>query len=432
MVRLLAIAAVVAGAVAPAAAAQPPTRTPGQLVVGLHLPSPRFQTGTLDRPRGLEADLARALARRFGLEVTFRQVPHRAGLFSPGPKPWDLALARVKTGASLSIPYLAADQGVLLRRGLRPAPRSLAELRWLTECAVAGTTGAELPGRPALVKDDAALDRALRSGRCDAALGDAPGLAALRAVRPGSYGPLVGTIRTGERYALVLPTGSALKPFVDRELRRLLARRTVGAIVRKWLHVDLARLRPLPRTAGTTRVTLIGDSVAAALNWTPEARPILERRLDVRWEAVACRRLVAPSCREWAPTALSTVRRMGRALGPIVVVDVGYNDDVRAYGMDLARMMRGLVAAGVRRVVWVTLREAGGAYRLSNAAIRAARQQWPQLVVADWDRYSRGRPWFASDGLHLNAEGAFALVRMLEPIVATEAGLAARAYDLAT
>jgi len=78
---------------------------------------------------------------------------------------------------------------------------------------------------------------------------------------------------------------------------------------------------------------------------------------------------------------------------------------------------RALRAAGVTTVIWVTLREQRAAYAASNRAIRAAPGRWAKLEVADWNAASRGRPWFASDGLHLNAAGAMALARLLRPRV---------------
>ena len=53
----------------------------------------------------------------------------------------------------------------------------------------------------------------------------------------------------------------------------------------------------------------------------------------------------------------------------------------------------------------ITLRETLPTYHETNLAIRAASRRWPALVVADWNANSRGKPWFAADGLHLNQSG---------------------------
>jgi hypothetical protein len=82
--------------------------------------------------------------------------------------------------------------------------------------------------------------------------------------------------------------------------------------------------------------------------------------------------------------------------------------------------MRALKSAGVRSVIWVTLREAtsyAGVYAQSNARIRKASSRWKGLVVADWNAYSRGKPWFREDGLHLTTSGALGLARLLRPLV---------------
>ena len=67
----------------------------------------------------------------------------------------------------------------------------------------------------------------------------------------------------------------------------------------------------------------------------------------------------------------------GRALGSVVVINVGYNDWAAVYDVD--RVMRALKAAGIQHVVWVTLREAGSnasIYRQSNARIRSAGKRY--------------------------------------------------------
>jgi hypothetical protein len=117
-------------------------------------------------------------------------------------------------------------------------------------------------------------------------------------------------------------------------------------------------------------------------------------------------------------TALEVVGSERRALGPVVVVNVGYNDWPAVYDVD--RVMRALKAAGVRSVIWVTLREAtpyADVYAQSNARIRKAASRWKGLVVADWNTYSRGKAWFREDGLHLTTTGALGLARLLRPLV---------------
>lgn len=176
------------------------------------------------------------------------------------------------------------------------------------------------------------------------------------------------------------------------------------------------------QSASKTRVTVIGDSVTASFDYVPAARRYLGKGLDLRSDAVVCRRLVATSCpfRGSTPsTALQVVGSKRSTLGPVVVVNVGYNDWPAVYDVD--RVMRALKAAGVRSVIWVTLREAtsyADVYAQSNARIRKAASRWRgRLVVADWNAYSRGEAWFREDGLHLTTSGALGLARLLRPLV---------------
>jgi hypothetical protein len=192
----------------------------------------------------------------------------------------------------------------------------------------------------------------------------------------------------------------------------------VGAIVLVCTGAALAT----PGTPTKPRVTVIGDSIAASFDYVPSARRYLGKGLDLRSDAVVCRRLVAASCAIQGaapPTALQVVGVQGRALGSVVVINVGYNDWPVVY--DVERVLRALRAAGVRRVVWVTLREAGAnatIYRQSNARIRRAAKRWrASLTVADWNRYSSGKAWFREDGLHLTTSGALGLARLLRPFV---------------
>jgi hypothetical protein len=177
-------------------------------------------------------------------------------------------------------------------------------------------------------------------------------------------------------------------------------------------------------STGRTRVTVIGDSITASFDYVPAARRHLGKGLDLRSDAVVCRRLVATSCafQGGTPaTALDLVRATGRALGPVVVMNVGYNDWTAVYDVD--RVMRALRTAGVHTVVWVTLRATTSNYAGSNARIRAAARRWKSLVVADWDAYSHSKPWFRKDGLHLTSSGALGLAHLLRPLVL--AGVAA-------
>ena len=172
------------------------------------------------------------------------------------------------------------------------------------------------------------------------------------------------------------------------------------------------------------RVTVIGDSVITALQYTPAASQLLGKNIDLHYLAVVCRRLVQPSC--WyngtrPPTALDVIQANGRSLGPTVVVESGYNEYVDQYPSDLDTVMKALGAAGVATVLWVNLREERPSYTTMNEQIRAAGARWPQLVVVDWNAASQGKPWFGGDGLHLDYDGAVGMARLLRKYVVTYA-----------
>jgi lysophospholipase L1-like esterase len=175
--------------------------------------------------------------------------------------------------------------------------------------------------------------------------------------------------------------------------------------------------------AAKPRVTVIGDSVTASFDYVPAAKRYLGKGLELHSDAVVCRRLVTASCAfrgARAPTALELIGAGGGSLGSVVVINVGYNDWAAEY--DVERVLRALRQAGVRRAIWVTLRETTANYARSNARIRnAARRSRNELVVADWNAFSRGKPWFREDGLHLTVAGAMGLARLLRPVVVGEA-----------
>jgi len=177
------------------------------------------------------------------------------------------------------------------------------------------------------------------------------------------------------------------------------------------------------REGAPIAATFVGDSISASITYVPAAQRRLAGGLAVKLDVRVCRRLVLPSCsfQGKAPTtALQAVHAHGRALGRVLIVDVGYNEGPQGYGRGIDRVVRAALAEGAEGVVWVTLREKGtyaSLYRSTNVAIRKAARRWPQLLVADWNSYSAGKPWFGSDGLHLSPRGAIELAAFVRPHV---------------
>ena len=175
--------------------------------------------------------------------------------------------------------------------------------------------------------------------------------------------------------------------------------------------------------------TFVGDSVPASIAYVSSAQAQLRRGLSVRLDLKVCRRLVQPSCSfqgSSPPTGLQAVQSYGHSLGRVLIVKVGYNEGSQGYGAGIDRVMRAALADGASGVVWVTLRERGGyasIYHSTNMEIKQAAKRWPQLLVADWNAYSSGKPWFGSDAVHLTATGATRLAAFLRPYVFRAAAL---------
>jgi polar amino acid transport system substrate-binding protein len=263
---LTAIVVVLASLVAAASAAAdpPPTLQPGTLTVGLNMPSPGFEVGSVKGhsvlfARGFEIDLARLIAARLGIpRVAFYQEPQFPRLIAGGPKPWDIALAEVtitderSLRLDFSVPYLASDEGVLLRRGLTPIPMTIAQLAGLRLCTKAATTSVDVIATrvkpttpPRLFGNVTLLLNALQANRCDAVLYDAPILATLRAQVPQRYGPFAGVISTGEQYGVVMPQGSPLEDAVNTAISNLIVHGQIAVLTKRWLSTDISTLPTL-------------------------------------------------------------------------------------------------------------------------------------------------------------------------------------------
>src|SRR4051812_28033614 len=133
----------------------PPPQQPDTLTVGLSLPSPQFQIGTphgtdVPNPKGMEIDMARAIQKALGLKnIKFYNFADFTKVYAPGPKPVDFTFAEVTITSAraravdFSVPYLKANQGVMIHKGLTPVPKSIADLKNLVLCAQRGTTGAD-------------------------------------------------------------------------------------------------------------------------------------------------------------------------------------------------------------------------------------------------------------------------------------------------
>jgi polar amino acid transport system substrate-binding protein len=227
-----------------------PTRVPGTLTVGVDIGNIGLAEGTIvhgqiTHASGFEIDLARALAVKLGLELRLVEEPF-AQTFTPGPKPFDVALSHVTITAArakavdFSAPYFVVGKGVLMAPGA-PAPQSLGALRKLRICAQAGTTSMSyiqttLHPLPAPHYFPAPLDAllAVSDGYCEAMIADLEILVAARNAEPDLYGPIAGQIATNERYGAVFQKGSKLRVPAGAALQSLARSGAIARLADQW------------------------------------------------------------------------------------------------------------------------------------------------------------------------------------------------------
>jgi polar amino acid transport system substrate-binding protein len=253
-VTLLVLAATAAALVTPAGGSSErrdalPTRLPGTLTVALDigtigLAEGAIVNGRVVRASGFEIDLARALARKLGVELRIVDVPF-ARVVRPGSKPYDVSISHVTITAKraksvdFSPPYFVVNKGVLVAIGVAP-PATLTDLRKLRVCAQAATTSiayVRTKLRPRSARSfPSPIDalRALSDGFCQAMVADLEILVAAKRDQPGLYGPIAGQIVTNERYGAVFEKRSRLRAPVGSALRSLARAGVVTRLANRW------------------------------------------------------------------------------------------------------------------------------------------------------------------------------------------------------
>jgi hypothetical protein len=182
-------------------------------------------------------------------------------------------------------------------------------------------------------------------------------------------------------------------------------------------------------SAAEVRVTVFGDSAATAIAYDPDAKRILGRGIDLRLEVAACRRVGDTSCPydgSRPPNVIERATELGRHLGPVVVVLVGYNDYESRYAQNIDDAIATFRKAGVQRVLWATLRAGRQSYLSMNEAIVSAAQRYPEITVLDWNALARGHDdWLQPDAIHLTDVGAQAMATMVNDAL-VQLGVAAK------
>jgi hypothetical protein len=195
-----------------------------------------------------------------------------------------------------------------------------------------------------------------------------------------------------------------------------------------------------PGRSERTRVTVFGDSAATAMAYDPKAREILGTGVDLKLEVAACRRLGDLSCPYDGvrpPNVIERASALGRDLGPVVVLAVGYNDYENNYADNIEETLRVLGKSGVEHVLWVTLREERQSWARMNEMIAAAARKHSEVTVLDWNGRARAHDdWVQPDGIHLTPAGAQGMATMINDSlvslgITTRAGAVARQLSIA-
>ena len=110
---------------------------------------------------------------------------------------------------------------------------------------------------------------------------------------------------------------------------------------------------------------------------------------------------------------MDLIRQHGSALGPNIVMVVGYNEFADEWADSVDTTLDAFERIGVERVFWLTM-IGHHPYLKMNDELRAAAEKHPKLTVVDWYAHSRNHPdWFQDDGLHLGGVGAQAMARLI-------------------
>jgi polar amino acid transport system substrate-binding protein len=238
-------------------------RIPGVLTVATtDVPTPGFWTGTPQRVTGgLEYELARDLAHRFGLRSVRIEIVHFHRIVGGDLAGADLALDLITPTAAraraldFSDPYLDAAPTVVVRTGTSVSDLATAQgLRW---GAVRATTFVSIindlidPDDPVRIYDSTSeMLAGLRARQVDAVLLDLP-FAVVTAKDSGGRLQAAAQLPQSETIAAALPKGSGNVEAVDSAMRAFTADGTIADLLKTWVSPTAADAQtsiPLLRT----------------------------------------------------------------------------------------------------------------------------------------------------------------------------------------
>ena len=178
------------------------------------------------------------------------------------------------------------------------------------------------------------------------------------------------------------------------------------------------------------RVTVIADSAFGAVVGNRDSRAILNAGFEMKIDVGICRRLTGTSCPYQGvepPTLIDVVHSLGSGIAPTVIVEVGYNDFAETFPQAVEDAIDALLAAGVKRILWVTMAEGRSQYVPMNGMLGAVAGRHPEVRLVDWANTSRSHEsWFLGDGVHLTYDGALGMARLLHAVARRRARVAPR------
>lgn len=215
------------------------------------MPSAGFWEGTAQHPSGgFEYELAREMAKRFGLEGVRVKIVHFHRIVRGHLGGADVAIdvitptAEREGALEFSAPYLKSAPTVLVRAGTEvPDLKTAQELRWGT---IQSTTFVEtiedaiVPEAEAVLYDgQQQVLAALEAGRIDATLLDLP-LAVATAERSGGRLEAVAQLPDKEALAVAMPKDSPNRQAVDSAIRAFIADGTIEDLLEEWVGAEAA------------------------------------------------------------------------------------------------------------------------------------------------------------------------------------------------
>jgi polar amino acid transport system substrate-binding protein len=250
-------AASVSGSAAASGSASLRTITAGKLTVATGQPaySPWIEDDKPESGKGFESAVTYAVAKQLGYkasDVVWQRSSFDAAI-APGAKTWDLNIQQFSITADrrkavdFSSPYYTTTQAVVTTKGSKAdGVTTIAGLKGLKIGVATGTTSYTVVngqlGQPAVYNsvDDAV--QALKTKQVDAVVTDLPGAFYIAGAELDSgvvTGQFASSSSGGDRFAFVLPKGSALTKPVSAAIDAITTSGELKTLTDTWLSSEV-------------------------------------------------------------------------------------------------------------------------------------------------------------------------------------------------